>query len=387
MKSNVTDILGDLIQFNSVSSNSNLPMIDYIRDYLSNYDIKSTILTSADGTKGNLFATIGAEGIGGIALSAHTDVVPVDDKNWHTPPFELTFSNGLLYGRGTCDMKGFLACCLAMVAEMKMFPLKIPIHLVFSYDEEIGCLGVRHIIKKFGKDLPTPKIVWVGEPTEMKVVSGHKSFIEMSVHIKGLSCHSSIYNKGISAIKVAHDVITYIYSLQELAMKKTDKKYAIPYTGIHIGMISGGTASNIVAANCNFTLDIRGIPSDDTLIYYKKIVSWSDKYCKKEMQTIDKQSFITIKLRNKIPAFVCPVDSKARNFANKIIGTNEQEFASYVTEAGLFQESGIPTVLCGPGSIDQAHKDNEWINPDQLQRALYMIRCIIESCRLGNINF
>lgn len=383
MKTNVTDILGDLIQFDSRSSESNLPLIDYIKDYLATHKINSTVITSEDGNKSNLFATIGPENVGGIAFSGHTDVVPVDEKNWNTPPFELTFSNGLLYGRGTCDMKGFLACCLAMVPEMKMFPLKTPIHLIFSYDEEIGCLGVRQMINKFGKELPIPIIVWVGEPTDMKIISGHKSFAEASVNIKGLSCHSSIYNQGVSAIKVAHNLMTYIYSLQEIAIKKSDERYAIPFTGFHIGVINGGTASNIVAANCSFTLDIRGIPTDDPLIYYKMIVEWSDKYCKKEMQTIDKHCMINIEFINQIPSFDCPTDSKGRNFANKIIGTNNQEYASYVTEAGLFQESGIPTVLCGPGSINQAHKDNEWINPDQLQRALYMIRCIIEHCRVG----
>ena len=260
------EILDRLISFDTTSRNSNLELIDYIGAYLEGYDLKSTLITSNDGKKANLFATIGkTAGVsGGIALSGHTDVVPVDGQNWHTNPFSMNRTDGKLYGRGTCDMKGFIACALASVPRFKTTKLAKPIHLVFSYDEEIGCLGIRPLIKKFGTELPRPDMVIVGEPTSMSVVDAHKGATRYETIVTGHEAHSSMSHIGVNAIDYAALIIRELRTIEgEFARDHNSDRFTPSYSTIHVGTIEGGTALNIVPKTCRFVWEVRALPDLD----------------------------------------------------------------------------------------------------------------------------
>ena len=260
---NSKQMIEQLVGFNTVSRDSNLSLIDFVQNYLNDHGVASTRVVSDDGEKSNLYATIGPLEEGGVVLSGHTDVVPVDGQDWHTDPFLLTEDNGRLYGRGTCDMKGFIGIALSLVPDMKL--LRRPIHLALSYDEEVGCRGAPAMIEQMVTDLPAPEAVIVGEPTSMSVVTGHKGIVGLKTTVRGYETHSSQTNRGVSAVMNAARLVSYLSAMAERLERDTpsDNGFNPHHTSIHVGVINGGTAMNIVSRHCEFVWDVRNIPGDD----------------------------------------------------------------------------------------------------------------------------
>ena len=371
------EMIERLIAFNTVSRESNLELIQFVEEYLHSQGIISTRVPSEDGKKSNLYASVGPEEAGGVVLSGHTDVVPVDGQNWDTDPFCLTQKDGVFYGRGTCDMKAFIAIGLALVPEMKK--LRKPIHFALSYDEEVGCLGAPRMINQMADRLPPPEAVIVGEPTSMAVVNGNKGVVVLRTTIKGYETHSSQTNRGVSAVMTAAKLVTYLNDMEiRLSNETPTENGFIPHhTSIHVGVISGGTALNIISRHCEFLWDIRNIPEDNP----KKLIEEFESYCQKEVLPAmrKKHSDCLIKTESfaEVPAFT-PADSPATALVQSLSGLNEVGQVAYGTEAGQFQESNFPTVICGPGSIDQAHQPNEFISNQQILECEKFIRSLIE---------
>ena len=365
-----TSILGDLIAFDTTSRNSNLPIIDYIAEYLSENGVSSRIVTSEDGQKANLFATIGPEIEGGIVLSGHSDVVPVDGQDWSSDPFDMTERNGRLYGRGTADMKGFIACALAMVPVIKSRDLPGPVHLAFSYDEEVGCLGVGRLIDVIAAEVPMPSAVIVGEPTSMQIANTHKGICANTTTIHGREAHSSRPQDGVNAIEAAASFVSYLYRLcDELAEIERDERFEPPYTTFNAGRISGGDAVNIIARETKLDWEFRPIPGADADAIAARVDAWVKTDLLPRMQAKDANAFVETVRNVLVPPFDAP-DSLAEKIARKASGLNSAGAVAFVTEASLFAGAGIPAVICGPGDIAQAHQPDEFIEIGQLAACL-----------------
>ncbi|MFL2801391.1 MAG: acetylornithine deacetylase [Paracoccaceae bacterium] len=374
------EMLDKLISFDTVSRNSNLPIIDFIKNYLQSYGVESHLVFNGDKTKSNLYANIGPSKPGGVILSGHTDVVPIDGQNWNSNPFKIKETNGKIYGRGTCDMKGFIAICLALVPEMINAKLNKPIQLALSYDEEVGCVGAPFMIREMKKNLPKASCAIVGEPTLLKLVDGHKASIGLDTEVTGFEVHSSLLPSGVSAIMTASKLINWITDKTEKNQNKTprdlDKLFNPPFTTLHVGKIIGGTASNITAKKCSFTTDIRCLPLDDG----EKIIKDYEKYAEKistKIKEIRPESNITINRHHWVPGLKPENDGLAESLVRKLTGDNSTGKVSYGTEAGQFQEEGYSTVICGPGSIEQAHQENEFLSREQLEKGTQFIMSII----------
>ncbi len=371
-------ILAKLVAFPTISDQSNLDLMHYVQSYLDSYDVENHLIpadpavaTNLDTGKANLWAVIGSKYQAGIALSGHSDVVPVLAQNWTRDPFTLHVTTDKAYGRGSCDMKGFLACSLAMVPYFKSLNLVKPIFLYFSYDEEVGCRGIKHLIARLGKDFPKPEIIIVGEPSEMKTLSAHKSLLACTTKITGFAGHSSKIHEGVSATMIAARLISQIDAMLKFNQANPAKiPFNPPYTSLHVGKMQGGTALNIIANYAEFIWDIRAIPSDDPNEYLKKLTLWAQKTLLPEMHKISSECTITTKIAHYLPAFQHQEDSLAEKLVRELSGDNSLNFASYMAEAGLFQQAGFPTLIYGPGSIDQAHKADEWISLQQMQQCL-----------------
>ena len=364
------EILAKLVGFDTTSRNSNLQLIDFVEDYLNACGVKSTRIPSEDGTKANLFAKIGPDTTGGIALSGHTDVVPVDGQDWHSDPFTLTEKEGRYYGRGSCDMKGFLASSLYLVPEMVKASLTRPIYLVFSFDEEVAMLGIPLVIEKFGHDLPKPDIVIVGEPSMMKVVSAQKGIMMFKIVGRGYEAHSSLPQTGASAVTAVARVVNKIHLMAEEAKTRapSPSHFNPPYTTLHVGMINGGTAGNIIARDCTAVCDIRYIPEDDPYQLKADLNAWIEQEINPPMQAIDPACGVKLVGIHHAPALEPRLDSDAETLARTLTGDNDKQFVSYATEAGHFQNAGTSVVICGPGSIEQAHQPDEYLDISQLKQ-------------------
>ena len=301
-------------------------------------------------------------------LSGHTDVVPIDGQAWRTDPFELIERDDLLYGRGTTDMKGFVAAVLAMVPAVQGRRLKTPIHLAFSYDEEVGCLGVRRLIDRLA-DLPIrPAGCIVGEPTEMKVVRAHKGKISYLCEVQGFECHSSIAHTGVNAVEYAAEIIGL---LRRMARERRDQgpfdhAYTPPYTTVHTGIVNGGTALNIVPKDCRFEFEWRYLPTDSPDALYEQVRHLAMDVLEPEMRAIHDGAAITITEVSDMPGFDTPEDAEIATLVKSLAGANDAGKVSFGTEAGLFNDAEIPTMICGPGNVEQAHKPNEFISRSQL---------------------
>ncbi len=369
-------ILGDLIAFDTTSRNSNLELIDYVEDFLDQRGIASLRVDHEAGKKTNLYATIGPEQPGGIVLSGHTDVVPVDGQNWRSDPFQMRERDGRFYGRGTADMKGFLAAALASIDHFTGLKLERPIHLAFSCDEEVGCRGVRPLIQHLVQHLPRPAAVIVGEPTLMKVVNAHKSALSFDTEVIGHEAHSSAAQQGVNAIMVAGEL------LHELTRTAHEFKaegegtsgFDPPYTTVHVGTIAGGTAKNIVPRRCNFLWETRLMPGEDPDKVPQRLRAAADRLLP-EMKKISPECGITTRLINIVPGLEPRAGSPAESLALHLARENATGAVSYATEAGLFQQAGIASIICGPGSIEQAHKPDEFIALSELEACLaFMMR-------------
>ncbi len=363
------DMLKRLVAFDTTSRNSNLELIHYIRDYLADFGVESTLVPNAEGTKANLFASIGPDREGGVVLSGHTDVVPVDGQPWTTDPWDLTEKDdGNLYARGTCDMKGFVAACLANVPAFQRARLKVPMHFAFSYDEEIGCLGAPALAERLVGAVPRPQAVIVGEPTMMGVVNAQNFGGGIIATFTGFEAHSSMTHLGVSAIHFAGDFIHWLNELQvELAERKRTDIDTVPgHTTINVGVIKGGTAGNILARECTLNWGYRTLPGDDPWEVQRRAEQYIAELLLPRMRTKHPDANITLKRRSFVPGLLPQENEQAAKLALQWTGGNRTYAVPYATEAGIFRGHGIPTVICGPGDIAQAHQPNEFVARSQM---------------------
>jgi len=367
-----------LVAIPTVSRDSNLACIDFVREYLRAHGVESHLVKNGDGSKANLFATVGPMVPGGVVLSGHTDVVPIDDQDWDTDPFTVTERDGRLFGRGTCDMKSFYAIALALIPEMAN--LKRPIHFALSYDEEVGCLGAPALIEALTAAVPTPEAVVVGEPTMMRVVNAHKSIFHFVTRVTGHEAHSSQPHRGVSAVMVAGRLINWIHERQQrnALNAPADCAFEPPFTSLHCGVIKGGTATNIMAHHCEFVTDIRTLPGEDPHTYFREYCDYAKQVIEPEMQAIAPDAGIEFEIKANVPAFQSAEDSPAVSLVKRLTGQNVLESVSYGAEAGQFQAAGHSVVMCGPGSIDQAHQPNEFISLEQVETGTAFIRRLID---------
>ena len=368
------DILRTLVAFPTVSRDSNLDLIHWVRDYLAEHGVDSVLSHGKDAGKANLFATIPAANggrEGGIVLSGHSDVVPVDGQNWSSDPFVLDERDGLLFGRGTCDMKGFIAACLAKVPMLVAAGLAEPVHLAISFDEEIGCKGVGHMIDELVERGVRPRGCVVGEPTSMDAVVGHKTGCAYACTVTGLEMHSSLAPMGVNAIFFAARLIARFEAIG-ITLRDQEQRhegYPVPYSTVSVGVIEGGQASNIVPAYCHIRLDVRTLPWTDPASIIAELQTYIDDELLPEMRAVHPDAAIEIVQRGHVPGFSIDADAPLTRYVQRLAGSNaEPGFVTFGSEAGLFQAKNIPSVLCGPGSIEQAHKPDEFVSLEQLAR-------------------
>ncbi|WP_298723525.1 acetylornithine deacetylase [uncultured Ferrovibrio sp.] len=382
--------IAKLVGFDTTSRLSNLALIDAIADYLAQHGVECERIFDATGTKANLYATIGPKDRPGIILSGHTDVVPVDGQDWSSDPFKLTERDGKLFGRGTADMKSFIAICLAMLPEMLAKPLSVPLHFAFSYDEEVGCFGVHGIVDFVKKTGIVPRLAIVGEPTEMQVVNAHKSVCACSTTVHGLEAHSSATHQGVNAIQYAAELIAEINRLQREYQKpeNCDPRFTPPYTTITVGQIQGGTARNILAKECRVEWDVRSIKPEHDEAVIESVKRFAAEKLLPEMRRIHVDAAIETRVLAYVPLLLPQGDNPAETLALKLAGQNQTFAVAYGAEAGIFQKAGISTVLCGPGNIREAHKPNEYIELSQVAEGEAFMRRLIDFCRdADNLSF
>ena len=382
---NSIQILEKLISFDTVSSNSNLEIISYCEKILKDAGAETTLIKNTEETKANLFATIGSVDQPGIILSGHTDVVPVTNQKWQTNPFKLTEIDNKLYGRGTADMKSFVACALYAASKASSMNLKTPLHFSFSYDEEIGCVGVRSLIEML-KNSPIKLLFCiVGEPTSMQVMSGHKGKVNASVLIKGKEAHSALTTKGLNSIYLASEFIQGIQSIQTNLINNSahDNDFEVPYTTLQVGKIEGGVAVNIVPSSSSLLFEIRSLHSDDPNLILKDIKILSEKIVKSHIDKFP-DTEIEIKVTNQYPALNTMKNSDVISFLNGLTGNNSVEKVSFGTEGGLFSnELNIQTAICGPGSMNQGHQPNEYIEKVQIDLCDQMLENLLNKLEKG----
>lgn len=376
-------MLEKLIGFDTISAKSNLHLMAFVQEYLESYGIQSKLIHDATGAKANLHAVIGPADKPGVVLSGHTDVVPVEGQAWDSDPFKLREHDGLWYGRGTCDMKGFIAIALAKLPAILEKPLTQPLHFALSYDEEVGCLGA-HSLADFIAGLPArPKLCIVGEPTSMKVISGHKGICDIRCTVQGKESHSSLAPYAVNAVEAAAELVTYIRSIAKRMSEEGpfNKAFDPPYTTLQTGIFQGGTAVNIVPNNCEIGFEIRSLPDVDTEALIEDIRQYAFRNIEPRMKDIDPKSGFSFKTRALVRAFDIDNASPAVSLVQNLSGANSAEKVSFATEAGIFNEKGVPTVVCGPGSIAQAHKPNEFIAQEQILKCEHFIDRLLEKMR------
>ncbi|ACC75107.1 acetylornithine deacetylase [Paraburkholderia phymatum] len=361
-------LLERLIGFPTVSRDSNLAMIDFIRHYLGDLGVRSDLFYNAGRTKANLFATIGPDEGGGIVLSGHTDVVPVDGQPWTVEPFRLSETEGRLYGRGTADMKGFIASALAAVPTFVARDLRVPVHLAFSYDEEVGCLGVRPMLAELAQRAHKPALCLIGEPTELKPVLGHKGKLAMRCQVKGAPCHSAYAPNGVNAIQYAARLVNRLEEIgdQLAAPERHDERFDPPYSTVQTGVIKGGRALNIVPAECEFDFEVRALPGYDATEVADELQTFAQTCLLPKMRAVNAATDIRFASLSAYPGLATPPDSDAARLLALLCGSNGFGTVAFGTEGGLFNEAGIPTVVCGPGSMDQGHKPDEFVTVGQI---------------------
>ncbi|MEQ1754010.1 MAG: acetylornithine deacetylase [Micropepsaceae bacterium] len=377
------EMLSRLVAFDTTSRGSNLELISFVEDYVGGYGIASRRIPNAEGTKANLLITIGPDTPGGIVLSGHTDVVPVDGQDWLTQPFNMVEKDGKLFGRGTSDMKAFSAVILALLPEFAKAPLKTPVHIALSYDEEVGCLGVRPMIADIVKSVPMPRLAIIGEPTDMKVVNAHKGIRSFRTTVTGREAHSSQTDKGVNAVMVAAELIMHLSSLADEMRRRGDPsgRFDPPYTSVQSSTIEGGTALNILARHCTFQWEFRYLPGTSQEEIVDRFNAHARDVILPRLRLIAPEADIVTNVRAHVPALTARDGCPAEALAKQLTGRNHAEAVAYGTEAGLFQEVGIPSVVCGPGNIQQAHKPNEFIEISQVAACEAFIRRLIHQLR------
>ena len=378
------DMVRRLVGFDTTSRGSNLALIEFVRDHLDRYGVAGELVFDETGRKANLYATIGPADAGGIMLSGHTDVVPVDGQDWLSDPFAATARDGRLFGRGTADMKSFIAAVLALVPELVGRRLRMPIHLAFSYDEETGCRGVRRLIAALAARPDRPRLCIVGEPTMMQPVTGHKGKRSFHGRVTGFECHSALAHQGVNAVEAAAELVAVLKSMARRRRDAGpfDPDYEPPYTTIHTGMISGGTALNIVPKDCVFDFEFRLLPGEDPDAPLRELRAFADERLLPEMRAIRSEAAIDFDELSAFPGLDTAADAEITRLVMSLTGANATGKVSFGTEGGLFQQAGIPTIVCGPGSIEQAHKPNEFIDLDQIAQCEAFLRRLVDHAAL-----
>ncbi|CAM3531365.1 acetylornithine deacetylase [Halomonas lysinitropha] len=364
------EILDRLVGFATVSRDSNLALIEWVEGWLDDHGVAHWRVESDDGRKANLLARIGPAVAGGVVLSGHTDVVPVDGQPWSTDPFTLVDKgDGRLYGRGTCDMKGFIACALAEVPRWVDQALATPLWLAFSYDEEVGCIGAPRMIERLLADHPRPAAVIVGEPTMMHPVVAHKGATNLCTTVTGRAAHSSQVSQGVSAIHVAARLVTRIEDVMaELkAEGRVDEAFNVVHSSLHVGKIQGGTAINIMARECSFEWEIRHLPSDRFEELLARVNDTAAELEAEMRKRAPDAAIVTEALNTTVPALADDNNAEVLELCRDLLDERPAGAVAYATEAGQFQREGLPTVICGPGSIGQAHQPDEYIDIEQLE--------------------
>lgn len=377
------DLITRLVGFNTVSRNPNREIIDFIHAYLAGLGVEGRIIPGGEEGKACLWATIGPAGRPGIVLSGHTDVVPVDGEAWSSDPFAAKVRDGRLYGRGCVDMKGFLGIVLAHVPMFLAANLKTPIHLAFSYDEEVGCIGVRPMLEVINCMPVKPAMCVVGEPTRMTVMTGHKGKKSLRVTVRGHECHSSLAPTGVNAVEYAAELIAFIKGVARRLERDgvRDGAYDIPHSTAHVGRIAGGTALNIVPRDCWFEFEFRVLPADDPEVLFAEVREYAERTLEPLMKAVDPKTGFAWQEIGAFPGLDTPADAQAVGLATRFAGNPETGRVAFGTEGGLFAATaGIPTVICGPGDIDQAHKPDEFITLDQVARGEAFVRAVADFC-------
>lgn len=374
------EMLERLLGFDTVSSKSNLALIEFVEGYLKDFGVASRRTASPEGTKANLFATLGPEAAGGVVLSGHTDVVPVEGQPWSSEPFRLRRRGSRLYGRGTADMKSFLAVALALVPQALEKPLRRPIHLALSYDEEVGCLGVGGLIEDVTANLPRPAMVIIGEPTEMKLVNAHKGINAFHTLVTGRDAHSSQPHRAANAIHAAARLIGFLEDLaqEKRAAAPPDSPFDPPYTSIVVGTVAGGTALNIVPRHCGFAWEFRLLPGEREDEILERFTRFAEDDVLARLRRTAPAATIVTEPGAVVPPLAAQDDSPAEALVRALTGANRTHVVSFTTEGGHFQQAGFSTVVCGPGSIDQAHQPDEFIEISEIEACEAFVRRLID---------
>ena len=382
------ELIRKLVSFDTTSRDSNLALIEWVRTYLDGHGIASSLTFADDGRKANLFATLPARDgnatTGGIVLSGHTDVVPVDGQPWDTPPFEVTQQGDRLVGRGVTDMKSFLAAGLTFVPEFVRRGLRKPVHLALSYDEEVGCIGVRRLIADIVAKGIAPSGCIVGEPTGMQLVVAHKGKKAWRCRVRGFEAHSSLTPHGVNAVQIACEIVAWIARrAREFRDEgRKDAAYDVPFTTVHVGTIHGGTALNIVPRDCTFDFEIRHLPFDAPDAFFAEVKAYAETFLP-AMHAVAPGTHIDFDVLSTLPGFDTHEGSEITALGGACNGTHEFGKVSFGTEASLFHIANVPTVICGPGHIAQAHQPNEWVALDQIARCENFMRRLADQVCLS----
>ncbi|MBA3908393.1 MAG: acetylornithine deacetylase [Rhodobacter sp.] len=379
------EILDRLVAFDTVSSKPNIDLMTYVKEMLQGAGIGVQLIPDASGGKANLYASIGPSGAGGVMLSGHTDVVPVEGQAWTKPPFALTEAEGRLYGRGTADMKGFVACAVAAMLGAARRPLKVPLHLALSYDEEIGCIGVRSLIDMLEAAPVRPAMCIVGEPTGMQVATGHKGKVALRATCTGREGHSALAPLALNALHLAGDFLAAVRGLQAevAATGLRDGDYDVPYTTLHVGKMSGGVQVNIVPNHAVLDFEVRSLAGEDVAGLITRLEAAAEGIVA-PLRAEFPEVAIRVERLWDYPGLGTPSDAGVVNFVKGLTGANGTIKVAFGTEGGLFdQRLGIPTVICGPGSMAQGHKPDEYVPVEQLDRCQAMLGALLGRLEKG----
>jgi len=368
-------LLGRLIAFPTISADSNLEMIHYLAERLEDAGAKTRLFHDATGQKVNLFATLGPEVDGGIVLSGHSDVVPVTGQIWSTDPFQMVERNGRLYGRGSCDMKGFIAATVAMAPEFAAAVRERPLHFAFTYDEEIGCFGAYDLVDSLTSAGIRPSLVIIGEPTSMRVIEGHKGCYEYTTHFQGLAGHGSSPETGVNAVEYAARYVARLLELRDelRARAPADSRFEPPWSTINIGALHGGAAHNVIADTAQVDWEMRPVCLEDAAYVKQRLQDYCETALLPAMRSVDPSASIETDVIGEVQGLAPHSESEATALLMALSGTNSAELVAFGTEAGIFQNNGMDAVVCGPGSIEQAHKADEYIEIDQLSQCLDLL--------------
>jgi acetylornithine deacetylase len=369
-------LLERLVSFDTTSRNSNLGLIDFVRAYLDRLDVPYRVSTDPTGQKANIHAIIGPPTSGGLALSGHVDTVPVDGQAWTGDPFALRRRDDVLMARGACDMKGFVAACLAAVPDFQAMKLARPLHLFISYDEEIGCFGARRLIEDMAESGLKPDLCVVGEPSGMKPILAHKGKLNLNVSVRGLTGHSSEPDRGVNAVQAAGEAIAWVaQEARRLAAQGPFMdSFDPPHTTIHVGTVRGGTILNIIPEHAEFTMEWRFIPGDPPYRQMQRMQDWIAETIEPAMKGVNPACGFSYAVELEMPGMALPPDHTLASLVKQVTGSNSTGAVSYGTEGGFYEQAGIPTIICGPGHIAQAHQPDEWIAISELDACDRFIR-------------